>query len=208
MLGALLIAPTTTEFASKVALLSSLAIVCVALPVLRALPRPLVRRRVALVLPFGLALYAGALVLLTSSMPASPTATGIVARDLPPIRIDTSSGVQSQLDRVTARAIATALVKSVPAAGAGEIRLHLVPGTDQGPPLAVALVGGTTYRLHQVAVNGWALGSDTQPQQQVQAPPSGPVAKGFRLQNVASSVGHRLPPGLVPVRDDERTGRR
>ena len=64
-----------------------------------------------------------------------------------------------------------------------------MPGTDQGPPLAVALVGGTTYRLHQVAVNRWALGSDTQPQQQVQAPPSGPVAKGFRLQNVASSVG-------------------
>ena len=42
LLGALLIAPTTTEFASKVALLGSLAIVCLALPVLRALPRPLV----------------------------------------------------------------------------------------------------------------------------------------------------------------------
>ena len=35
LLGALLIAPTTTEFASKVALLGSLAIVCIALPVLR-----------------------------------------------------------------------------------------------------------------------------------------------------------------------------
>jgi Na+-translocating ferredoxin:NAD+ oxidoreductase RnfD subunit len=188
LLGALLIAPTTSEFASKVALLCSLAIVCVALPVLRALPRPLVRRRVALVLPFGLAAYAGALMLLTSSMPATPPATGIVARELPPIRIDASSGVQSQLDRVTAGAIATALVKSVPATGSGQIRLHLVPGTDQGPPLAVALVGGTTYRLHQVAGSRWALGSDTQPQQ-VATVPTGPVAKGFRLQNVASSVG-------------------
>src|SRR6266446_6339927 len=36
LLGALLIAPTTTEFASKVALLGALAIVCVALPVLRS----------------------------------------------------------------------------------------------------------------------------------------------------------------------------
>ena len=42
LLGALLIAPTTTEFASKVALLGSLAIVCLALPVLRMLPRRLV----------------------------------------------------------------------------------------------------------------------------------------------------------------------
>src|SRR5712691_9766859 len=188
LLGALLIAPTTSEFASKVALLGSLAIVCLALPVLRALPRPVVQRRLALVLPLGLALYAGSLVLLTSSAPATARATGIVAHQLPAIRIDASSGVQSQLDRMTARAIATALVKSVPAAGAGPIRLHLVPGTDQGPPLAVAVVGGTTYRLHQVAANRWALGSDTQPQQ-VATAPSGPAAKGFRLANVASSVG-------------------
>ena len=188
LLGALLIAPTTTEFASKVALLGSLAIVCLALPVLRALPRPLVRRRLVYALPIGLALYAGALVLLTSSAPATARATGIAAHELPPIRIDASSGVQSQLDRVTARAIATALVKSVPAAGAGPIRLHLVPGTDQGPPLAVALVGGKTYRLHQVAASRWALGSDTQPRQ-VEAAPRGPVAKGYRLENIASSVG-------------------
>ena len=138
-------------------------------------------------LPLDLALSRGAR-LLTSSAPATPKATAIAARELPPIRIDASSGVQSQLDRVTARAIATALVKSVPAAGAGPIRLHLVPGTDQGPPLAVALVGGTTYQLHQVGLSRWALGSDTQ-SQQVETAPSGPVAKGYRLENIASSVG-------------------
>ena len=188
LLGALLIAPMTTEFASKVALLGSLAIVCLALPVLRALPRPVVQRRFAFALPLGLALYAGALVLATSSAPSTAAADGIAAGELPPIQIDHSGGVQSQLDRVTARAIATALVKSVPAAGAGPIQLHLVPGTDQGPPLAVALVGGTTYRLHLGASGLWALGSDTQPQQ-VETAPRGPVASGYRLENVASSVG-------------------
>src|SRR6267154_1241578 len=70
LLGALLIAPTTTEFASKVALLGALAIVCLALPVLRALPRPTVTPRLAYALPVALALYAGALVLVTSSAPS------------------------------------------------------------------------------------------------------------------------------------------
>ena len=44
LLGALLIAPTTTEFASKVALLGSLAIVCIVLALMRAVPLPLGRR--------------------------------------------------------------------------------------------------------------------------------------------------------------------
>src|SRR5436305_2484533 len=61
LLGALLIAPTTTEFASKVALLGSLAIVCLALPVLRALPRRFVNPRLAYALPAGVPLYAGVL---------------------------------------------------------------------------------------------------------------------------------------------------
>jgi Na+-translocating ferredoxin:NAD+ oxidoreductase RnfD subunit len=189
LLGALLIAPTTTEFASKVALLSSLAIVCVALPVLRALPSRLVwRRSLAYALPAALALYAGALLLATSSAPSTVAASAHAAGELPPIQIVASSGVQSQLDPATARIIATGLVKAVPAAGAGPIRMWLIPGTDQGPPLAVAHTGGATYRLHQVAGGRWALGSDTQPQQ-VETPPAGPVAKGYRLKDIASSVG-------------------
>ncbi|MGZ4410009.1 MAG: FG-GAP-like repeat-containing protein, partial [Gaiellaceae bacterium] len=187
LLGALLIAPTTTEFASKVALLSSLAIVCLALPVLRALP-VVQWRRLAYALPAALALYAGVLLLVSSSAPSTAAASGLAAGELPPIQIVASSGVQSQLDQATARIIATGLVKSVPAAGAGPIRMWLVPGTDQGPPLAVAVTGGATYRLHQVAGARWALGSDTQPQQ-VETPPSGPVAKGYRLKNIASLVG-------------------
>ena len=48
LLASLMIAAATTEFASKVALLSSLAIVCLAMPVLRRWPVP-VDRRLALV---------------------------------------------------------------------------------------------------------------------------------------------------------------
>jgi hypothetical protein len=188
LLGALLIAPTTTEFASKVALLGSLAIVCLAMPVLRALPRRLVHRRLAYALPLALVLYTGALVLSTKSAPSKMAPTAIAARDLPPIQIAASPNVQSQLDPATARIVATALVQSLPGAGAGRIRMWLEPGTDQGPPVAVARFGDTTYRLHPVAGGGWALGSDTQPQP-VETAPRGPVATGYRLKNVAPSVG-------------------
>ena len=87
LLGALLIAPTTTEFASKVALLGALAIVCIALPLLRALPRPRLAPRLAFALPAALALYAGALVLVTSSVPSLAAVTPTAARELPPIQI-------------------------------------------------------------------------------------------------------------------------
>ena len=183
LLGALLIAPTTTEFAAKVALLGTLAIVCVAM---RLLPQRLATRRLAYALPLALGLYAAALVLVTSSAPATAAPAAIGARELPPIHIVASDAVQSQLDRPTARAIATALVQSIPAAGTGPIRLSLRPGTDQGPPLAVADVGGKTYLLHQSGA-GWALGSDTQPAS-VEAQ-GGPVVSGYRLQNVAASAG-------------------
>ena len=186
LLGALLIAPTTTEFASKVALLGSLAIVCLALPVLRALPRPGVTPRLVYAVPVALALYAGGLVLVTSSAPSNAAVAQTAARELPPIQILASRGVQSQLDPVTARIVATVLIRSVPTA-AGPIRIWLVPGTDQGPPLAVATLAGKTYRLHQVAGGRWAIGTDTQPA--VEVAPSGPVLKGYRLQDIASSVG-------------------
>jgi hypothetical protein len=188
LLGALLIAPTTTEFASKVALLCSLAIVCLALPVLRALPRRLVRPRLAYALPLAIALYAGVLVLVSSSAPSIAPVTAVAARELPPIQIGASPSVQSQLDLATARVIATALIRSVPGAGVGPIRVWLVSGTDQGPPHAVATLAGKTYRLHQVAGGRWALGSDTRPTQ-VEVAPSGPVATGYRVQNIAPSVG-------------------
>src|SRR5713226_1778791 len=62
LLTALLIAPLTTEFAHKVALLCALALVCAAQPLLALMPFRLDRRRVALAVAAALALYAGALV--------------------------------------------------------------------------------------------------------------------------------------------------
>jgi Na+-transporting NADH:ubiquinone oxidoreductase subunit NqrB len=188
LLAALLIAPTTTEFASKVALLGSLAVVCLAIPVLRMLPRRLVHPRLAFALPLALVLYTGTLVFATSSAPPRLRTTAIAARELPPIQIAASPSVQSQLDPATARIVATALVKSLPGTSTGRIRMWLEPGTDQGPPVAVARFGGTTYRLHQAAGGRWELGSDTRPRQ-VETAPQGPVATGYRLKDIASSVG-------------------
>jgi Na+-translocating ferredoxin:NAD+ oxidoreductase RnfD subunit len=184
LLGALLIAPTTTEFAAKVALLSSLAIVCLAMPVLRLLPQVRVRR-LAYAAPAVAALYVVALVLGTSSVPSAAAAAAVGARDLPPIQIVPSSLVQSKLDPSTARAIATALVTAVPAAAAGPIRIQLQPGTDQGPPLAQAQYGGQTYILHQSGLSMWALNAGTQQA----SGPKGPTVPGYRLTNVAPSLG-------------------
>src|SRR5690242_16229783 len=86
LLGALLIAPTTTEFAAKVALLSALAIVCVAMPVLRLVPQ-LPVRRLAYALPLVAGLYVVALVFGTSTAPTAVAAAAVSARDLPPIQI-------------------------------------------------------------------------------------------------------------------------
>ena len=184
LLGALLIAPTTTEFAAKVALLSSLAIVCLAMPVLRLLPR-LQMRRLAYALPFAAALYVVALVFGTTTAPPVAAAAAVSARDLPPIQIAPSSSVQSQLDEATARVIATALVTEVPAAGAGPIRIQLQPGTDQGPPLAQAQYGGETYLLRQSGLSSWALNEAAQKAHG----PAGPTVPGYGLKNVAPSVG-------------------
>ena len=74
----LLIAPTTTEFAAKVALLGALAIVCTAMPLLRLVPRPLDRRR-ALVLASTLVAAATAAMVL-----ANPPSAATAFRSLPP----------------------------------------------------------------------------------------------------------------------------
>jgi Na+-translocating ferredoxin:NAD+ oxidoreductase RnfD subunit len=71
VLAAALIAPTTTEFASKVALLGALAIVCLALPVLRRVPVPLDRRVVVAIVPAAAAAFAAVIVLANGSASAT-----------------------------------------------------------------------------------------------------------------------------------------
>jgi hypothetical protein len=63
LLASVLIAPTTTEYASKVALLSALALVCLALPVLRSIAVPLDRRVLLAATPVVAAAFAIAVVL-------------------------------------------------------------------------------------------------------------------------------------------------
>jgi len=184
LLASILIAPTTTEFASKVALLGALAIVCLALPVLRRISVPLDRRIVLAATPAVVAVFAIAIVL--SSGAASATGfRPLPPGELPPISILPSRGVQTQLDRHVARLIAHDLVAIVPARSHESLRVWLEPGGGQSPPVAVAQLGGRTFRLAQVGTRWRPQGQNGLPRQL----PSAPVLAGYRLSNVASSVG-------------------
>ncbi len=113
LLAALLIAPVHTEFWSKVAVLGALTVVCAVWPLLKGRARTLApgRTRLALAGAAGLALYAAGLV--AAGLPARPVETAAPLRDtghLPRIAILRSRGVQTRLDRRTARAIASDLV--------------------------------------------------------------------------------------------------
>jgi Na+-translocating ferredoxin:NAD+ oxidoreductase RnfD subunit len=142
LLASLMIAPTTTEFASKVALLASLAVVCLAMPVLRRWPVPVDRRLALLATPVVLAAFAGMIAF--SSTKASTATRAIPSGALPPITILPSKGVQTQLDRHTAELIAHDLLSTVHVGAADRLTLHLTPGRDQDPPFAVAELAGQT----------------------------------------------------------------
>ena len=114
VVATLLIAPMRTEYWSKVALLSALAVVCIGKTALVLLPRPLARvsrRTLVLAAAAGLAVYAAGLVILSPSPPATAAlATGSMNGPLPQVTIRHSSGVSTQLDSKTANAIARDLV--------------------------------------------------------------------------------------------------
>ena len=187
LLGALLIAPTTTEFASKVALLGALAIVCAALPLLRRARVPLDRRIVLAASSVAIAAFALTVAFSGNSVGASafrPLPPGA----LPPITILPSRGVQTQLDRHTAELIAHDLVAVVHASASDRLTVKLAPGGDQGPPFAIAQIGGKTYQLAQGG-NHWLLqGKGARPSSPAKLP-STPVLAANRLTNVAGAVG-------------------
>jgi Na+-translocating ferredoxin:NAD+ oxidoreductase RnfD subunit len=183
LLGAVMIAPTTTEFAAKVALLGSLAIVCLALPVLRRLPVSL-DRRVALA-GAAAAAAAFAAVIAVSNGSASTAFRPLPPGALPPITILPSRGVQTQLDRHTAELVAHDLLAIAPATSGDTLREWLEPGGGQDPPVAVAQLAGRTYRLTQVGTH-WRLATkDVAPL----ALPSVPVLPGYSLSNVTAAAG-------------------
>jgi Na+-translocating ferredoxin:NAD+ oxidoreductase RnfD subunit len=184
LLAAILIAPTTTEFASKVALLGALAIVCLVLPVLRRVSLPLDRRVVLAAAPAAAAAFAA--VIVASSGSASATAfRPLPAGALPPISILSSRGVETQLDRHTAQLIAHDLLSVAPASTHDSLRVWLEPGGGQDPPVAVAQLAGRTYRLAPVGTHWKLKGKEVAP---ASLPPTSVLA-GYRLSNVAPKVG-------------------
>jgi hypothetical protein len=185
-LAALLIAPTRTEFAAKVALLGSLAVVCAAQTLLRALPVRVDRTRLAAAAALGVAAYVAVVVGVNAPGP-SRAALPVAYGRLPRIAILPSPGVQTPLDRRTARVIAADLAAVRPAQPGQTLRLHLEPGSDQSPPVAVAQLGSRTYRLHVAADGTWALASA--PSRPAAPVPTSDALAGVRLRNVAPAVG-------------------
>ncbi len=169
LLAALLIAPLTGEFWSKVAVLGSLAIVCAARPVLTVVRErrrnrsPGRRQGPAVRLArtgVGVAAVAGALVVV--GLPARPSAAAAALADggalgLPSVSVVRSNDVASGLDMRQARAIVRQLVLElrsvtsrraattggeVPVYRPRTVELSLEKADFQDPPIAVARVRG------------------------------------------------------------------
>ena len=124
-LAALLIAPWTSEFSAKVAVLGALAIVCAARPLLLALQargafarvEPSVRPRVTL--PLAAAAACGALVVAgLPARPAAAVAAPLDSRNVPDVTILASQGL-APIDRATGRRIAADLVADLDHAARG-----------------------------------------------------------------------------------------
>ena len=112
LLAALLIAPAKTEFWSKVAVLGALAIVCGARPLLERMPAiRFGRRRLAVVAAVVVVGYTGAIAA-AGDRAHTPTSVAPLAHTgrLPQLAILPSKGVETVLDRPTARRIAGDLV--------------------------------------------------------------------------------------------------
>jgi Na+-translocating ferredoxin:NAD+ oxidoreductase RnfD subunit len=159
LLAVLLIAPHTTEYASKVAVLGALALVCAARPLAelmrardRLAPlfdlRPRGRVPATLVVAGPLCLgaavgFAGLVVLAgTPARPGAEAASGpaVTRGDSPPVVVVPSAGVATRIEDDTAREIVLAALAGMgePASDVERARVTLEPGTRQGPPVIVA----------------------------------------------------------------------
>jgi Na+-translocating ferredoxin:NAD+ oxidoreductase RnfD subunit len=164
LLAVLLIAPRTSEFATKVAVLAALALVCAARPLVElmlstdrtrpAADRTLVRIRSAGRAAVG-ALTAGAVaaaagLVLVAGLVAEPSVgrAHVLAPsggELPPVQILASHGVATELDSGAAEQIVGATLAwiGVPAGEVDHADVTLEPGAGQGPPIAVATLFGS-----------------------------------------------------------------
>jgi len=189
LLGTLLIAPTTTEYAAKVALLSALFLVCAARPLGELLPLGRFGhgwRRFALPGALAAAAYVAVLLVVGGRSGTAP-ARALPPGRLPPIAILPSKGVESKLTLPTAKLVAHDLVAAVGAHEGDRLRVWLEPGGGQDPPVAIARLSGRRYRLEQVNER-WRVaegaGVPTEPRLA-----RVPVVDGYRLNDVASQVG-------------------
>ena len=211
LLAVLFIAPQTTEFATKVAVLAALAVVCGARPLLVLASsterlRPTVDRVrtagspalgvLSLVAVTGLVFGAGVVAEPTTGHADVPV---VSADDLPPIRILPSSGVATDLDEAAAQQVVAAAMgwAELPPSEVDDAEVTLEPGEGQGPPIAVATLTGPgferTFELSTagggfaVARERGAAGPATAPEPPVQLDPVGFVAP--ELHDVAGEVG-------------------
>ena len=163
LVSVLLIAPQTTEFATKVAVLAALALVCAAralLDILRSARRtaPVVERARLQIATAGRPVVGalslagavgavGLVVLVSLAAPPGPVAAGTpgpATDDVPEVLILPSEGVATQLDSGTAREIVSvALARlGVPGSELDRASVTLEPGPGQEPPIAVVTLFG------------------------------------------------------------------
>ena len=154
LLAGVLIAPTTSEFAAKVALLLALTVVSLALPLLRLVPEWLKPRRRVLA-PVAVAFVAAAIVV--GNAPALPTGPiPLPPGALPPIKIVSLPPPGGpHLDLHTAKLIAHAFLKAKPSTSRVPLRIWLVVVSGQGPPRAEVERFGVTCGLDPTPSLRW-----------------------------------------------------
>jgi hypothetical protein len=198
LVSVLLIAPQTTEFATKVAVLASLALVCAARPlvdVLRSARRtaPVVERArlqigaagrpVMGALSLAGAVGAvGLIVVVSLAAPPGRVAAGTpgpAMYNLPDVLILPSEGVATQLDSSSAREIVSvALARlGVPGSEVDRASVTLEPGPGQDPPIAVVTLFGVqplrferTFEL-TLADGSFVIVREREPAAQAPPPP-------------------------------------
>jgi hypothetical protein len=150
LVATLLIAPQHTEYATKVALLSALAIVCLVRPLLERLPVRIALprgRRLAGAGALGAAAVAGAIVVAGAPARPGPTvaeAAPASAGPLPQITVMPSDEVDARLDRRAVREIAGRVLERLGNTyRVDRMVVSLKRGEGQGPPVVVVRCAGT-----------------------------------------------------------------
>ena len=159
LLAALLIAPASTEWWSKVAVLGSLAIVCAAMPVLERVPRlRLAQRRLPVFAAAALASYLGVLVVAGGPARSAAAIVGGPLTSSVSVQVAHTTGVASispQLGRQIA-AVAVGDLKLSRRDRVRSVHLRLVQAVGQAPPTVVATLRGASFtrELHLALANG------------------------------------------------------